>query len=331
MVKNRFVLVLASILFVFAVVLVGIHTIPGATQSIAVPTWGVTFVPSYATYLGLDWKKVYMSLLDDLGVRWIRIEVPWNEIEPSPGVFDLSAVTWQLDEAQKRSAHVLVAVGRKLPRWPECRIPQWVEPLTREEQEVRTLSMVRSVVQELRDHPAIWGWQVENEPLFWFGECPSPDKGFYEQEVALVRSIDSRPIVGTDSGELSTWWRMSSIVDILGVSMYHSTYNPLIGYTRYPIVPALYARKAWLVSGRVARIFSSEVQMEPWARSDLLTLPIEEQFRSFSISDFDSNIEFARNTGFDTFYLWGVEWWAWMRDKHQHPEFWDAAKKLYKQ
>jgi len=273
---------------------------------------------------------VYTDLLDDLGVRWIRIEVPWNEIEPSPGVFDLSNVMWQLDEAQKRSAHVLVAVGRKLPRWPECRMPQWVKPLTREEQEVRTLSMVRSIVQELRDHPAIWGWQVENEPLFWFGQCPSPDKHFYEQEVALVRSIDSRPIVGTDSGELSTWWRMSKIVDILGVSMYHSTHNPLIGYTRYPIVPALYARKAWLVSGRVARIFSSEVQMEPWAPSDILTLPVEEQFRSFSIGDFGRNIEFARRTGFDTFYLWGVEWWAWMRQTHHHPEFWESAKKLYK-
>ncbi len=328
MTRRRSVLLVMGLLL-FAVV--GVHIIPSTPHPIAVPTWGVTFVPSHARYLGLNWKSVYSALLDDLGVRWLRIEVPWDEIERTPGTFDLGDVRWQLDEAQKRGARVLVAIGRKLPRWPECRSPSWAQNLSAEEQEVRILSMLRSVVEDLHAHPAIWAWQVENEPLLWFGECPRPNAGFYRQEIALVRSLDSHPIVGTASGELSTWWRMAGLVDMLGVSMYRVAYNPILGYIHYPVVPALYARKAWLVSGRVPKIFSSEVQMEPWAPSDIRTLPIEEQFRSFSIDDFDENIQYVRDTGFDTFYLWGVEWWAWMKETKNHPEFWEAAKRLYHQ
>jgi len=45
-----------------------------------------------------------------------------------------------------------------------------------------------------------------------------------------------------------------------------------------------------------------------------------------TLVQFQQNIKFAQNTGFDTFYLWGSEWWYWMRQIHNRPEFWEEAK-----
>ncbi len=317
-------------IIIMVLIFVGFHVLPGSVSPSPVQSWGVTFHKNHAQYLGLDWKSIYQSLLDDLGVRWLRLEAPWSDIEPTEGDFNIDDVRWQLDEANRRGAKVLLAVGRKLPRWPECYIPAWALDLPASQQEVQTLAMVRKVVDAVKDHPAIWAWQVENEPLFPFGNCPVPNETLYRQEVELVRTLDTRPIVGTDSGELSTWWRMSDIVDILGVSIYRKVYHPVIGYSRYWIAPAAYARKASIVHSRVGRIISTELQMEPWVRGGFLDTPIDDQVTVFSTTDFSNNIEYAKKTGFDTFYLWGVEWWAWMK-QNNHPEYWQAAQRLYRQ
>lgn len=317
-------------ILILIIFVIGFHALPSLSVPHPVPpTWGVTFTASHAQYLGLDWKTTYAQLLDDLKIRWIRLGAPWNVIEPIPGELHLADVRWQLDEAHKRGARVLFVVGRKLPRWPECYLPQWVQILPEPEQEVQTLIMLRKVVEAFKDHPAIWAWQVENEPLFPFGECPKPNAALYRQEVALVRSLDTRPIVGTDSGELSSWWRMSSIVDVLGVSIYRTVHNPILGYSKYPFSPALYARKAWLVRSRVGRVISSEVQMEPWAIGGFVDQPVGDQVAVFGPEDFQKNLEFIQKTGFDTFYLWGVEWWAWMKESNGDARYWDLARTVF--
>ena len=49
------------------------------------------------------------------------------------------------------------------------------------------------------------------------------------------------------------------------------------------------------------------------------------------IEKFKEIISYARKTSFETQYLWGIEWWYYLKEKHEHPEFWAAAKKLYVQ
>ena len=44
---------------------------------------------------------------------------------------------------------------------------------------------------------------------------------------------------------------------------------------------------------------------------------------------FQKNIKFAKKTGLDEFYLWGAEWWYWLKTKHDKPEIWEEAKKLF--
>ena len=53
---------------------------------------------------------------------------------------------------------------------------------------------------------------------------------------------------------------------------------------------------------------------------------IEKDFVWFGKED----IKFAKQTGLNKFYLWGVEWWYWIKVKYNEPEIWNQAKTLFK-
>ena len=84
------------------------------------------------------------------------------------------------------------------------------------------------VVERYKDSKAIAYWQVENEPLFKFGLCPSwyyQNDDFLKKEVALVKSLDpSRKIIISDSGEQSTWFSAAKVGDIVGITMYRDVW-----------------------------------------------------------------------------------------------------------
>jgi len=48
-----------------------------------------------------------------------------------------------------------------------------------------------------------------------------------------------------------------------------------------------------------------------------------------NLERFKQNIEFAKRTGLDKFYLWGAEWWYWLKEKQNQPEIWNEAKLLF--
>ena len=293
--------------------------------------WGVSWSASYARYFGLDWKKVYTNILDDLNVRALRIPAYWEEIEPSRGKFNFDDLDWQLMEAKKRGTFVILAVGKKLPRWPECHVPEWAKNLNKKELDRAILQYLAKVVNRYKSYSSVKYWQIENEPFFPFGEkgCEKISRDFVKKEIALVKSLDNRPVVITDSGELSTWISTASFADILGISMYRVSWNKLFGYLFYPVFPAFYRERANLIKYLVSDVIVTELQVEPWAPSSIKLLPLEEQYKSMNISRFYDNIEFARRTGFKEIYLWGIEWWYWLKEAHNNSEFWEASKKLF--
>lgn len=288
---------------------------------------GATFSKPYAESLGLDWKKVYIETLDDLGVRRLRIPAYWNEVEPEPGVYNFSNIDWMLDEAKKRDAKVLLAVGRKLPRWPECHVPAWTEGMGESLVQTRVLAMIEAVVRRYSTNDVIFAWQVENEPLFEFGICPPPDRDFLKHEVAVVRALDDRPIVITESGELSAWVGAASLADVVGISTYRNVWDKYIGYFYWPVGPRYYTRRADAISTLVDGVIITELQAEPWFTAPVMTVDPTSQKTLMNPARLRDNVEFARRIGFPEVYLWGVEWWYWMR-QHGSPEMWDEGRKL---
>lgn len=297
-------------------------------------TFGVTFSTKYSEELGLDWREAFIATLDELQVRHYRIPVYWDEIETEQGQIDLSNIEWMLDEADARGASVILAIGERVPRWPECHPPAWAEELWLADRQTAELQMLEEVVFALRDKPAIATWQVQNEAFFaTFGECPSPDRDHIRNSVHLVREMDpTRPIMMTDSGELSTWTSAADLTDILGISMYRVTWNELLGYFFYPLPPRFYSLRAKLIAPLVDDVIVSELQVEPWPPGTAIEdTPLEIQYESMDIDRFHSHINYAQRTGFSQVYLWGVEWWYWMRQEFEEPAFWDEGAQLFKQ
>lgn len=300
----------------------------GAENRAQPPKYGVTFSTKYAKELGLDWKASYLAVLDDLGVRKLRLPVYWDEVEPERGRYDWSEVDWMLAEASKRGADVILAVGRKTPRWPECHVPDWAAKLEENDQKDRVLDFLRDEISHFKSSTAIRAWQVENEPLFHFGKCPPPDRDFLKSEIRSVRGLDPRPIVVTDSGELSTWVRAAPLGDILGVSMYRVVWNRYLGEMRWPVSPVYYMDRMKLIGPVVNEVIVSELQAEPWFSESVAETPIFDQLEQMNPGRLDSNVRFAAATGASEIYLWGAEWWYWLKSQGRD-EIWSAARALF--
>lgn len=292
---------------------------------------GVTFSQKQAEDLGLDWRQTYSAILDELQVKNLRLVAYWDLVEPQKNIFDFNSLDWQMDEAEERGAKVILVVGSRVPRWPECHAPNWTFNLPENEKEEALLNYLQAVVVRYQNSPALEIWQVENEHfLKIFGECPGRNKPLLTKELELVKKLDpAHPTMVTDSGELATWLRTRNLADYLGTSVYRVVYTG-IGYVNYRnIIPAAYYRlKALVIRKPVDKIIVSEFQAEPWTTQDLVATPLNEQQKTMDYARFDENIIFSRELGFKEVYWWGVEWWYWKKLQGDS-YFWETAKPLF--
>jgi len=325
--KKFILIILILILFVKTLFFIGS---PPQAERI---TWGVNFSHKHAQNLGLDWQKAYLALIDDLGVKNIKLGVYWDLIEPQKGEYNFSDLDWQIKTAEDKGIKLLPVIGMKAPRWPECHIPQWATDLNKEEQQKEVLGMIKEIIQRYKGSSSIIKWQVENEPFFPFGECKWTDKDFLKKEIDLVKSLDDqkRPIVISDSGEGSFWFTAAKLGDVVGTTIYRKVWSTQFKtYLNYPFPPVFYWRKAEIIRKIFnKKVICVELQAEPWGPELLYSSPLGEQEKTMNLEQFQKNIEFAKKTGFDEFYLWGSEWWYWMKEKQNKPEIWNEAKKLF--
>lgn len=323
-------LILAALIIVIAI-LFAYFNLPGPDPREDVRL-GMTFSHRYASGLGLDWKEVYLALLDDVGVRKLRLPVYWDLVEKEPKQYDWSEIDWQLAEAKKRDAEVVLSIGQKVPRWPECHIPGWVGDDV-DTRHGAVLRFMMKAVERYKDHPEVVVWQVENEPFLPFGICPPFDVDFFDQEVALVKHLDpSRPVLVTDSGELSLWVGPAARGDMFGTTLYRDIYSKNVGgYFTYPIGPNFFRAKEQLVRLLTDQEDFSviELQGEPWASGWIAEIPLEEQFWTMDEHQLVENVDYARQVGFRDIYLWGGEWWYWMKVKKDYPAVWETGKELF--
>ena len=98
----------------------GLYVLSFAQTQISQPKLGVTYSPRYAYSLGLDAKMTYTAMLDELKIERIRLPVYWDEVEQFPGMFKLNINDFYLNEALKRNVEIILVLGYKQPRWPEC-------------------------------------------------------------------------------------------------------------------------------------------------------------------------------------------------------------------
>lgn len=294
--------------------------------------YGVSFNSEYAGYLGLDAKKVFTKILDEWNFRYVRLSAQWNLIEKTKGQYDWQDLDWQMNEANNRDAKVMLALGQKTPRWPECHNPSWVSDLA-EQRKLEIENFIEVVVGRYKNHSALEIWQVENEPFLKFGNCEKVSAKDLHDEINLVKKLDPvHPIITTDSGELSWWHKTAGATDLFGTTLYRVVWNKYVGYLSYDfILPAfVYRAKLWFNNRDINTAYITELQAESWIPDNsLMETPLVQQYKSMSLERLKKNIEFADKTGMPRAYLWGAEWWYWLEAKGEKgiPDFIKQLKK----
>lgn len=296
-------------------------------------TYGVTFSKPFAEQLGLDWRATYLAVLDELKVKKLRLPAYWNEIEKTEEEFSFEDLDWQIAQAKQRNVDVTLVLGQKQPRWPECHLPLWAQNKNARDREEAVLGAIITTVQRYKNEPSVKVWQVENEPFLEYGEnCLPLNPQFLDREVALVRGLDpTRPIMLTDSGELNNWYEPAKRADILGITMYRVVWDEKFGYVHYPFDYIFYRLKGSIIkrSTSAHKIIVTELQAEPWGSKSITEMSLEEQKKSMNVEEFQKNVKFTRDAGYAEVYLWGAEWWYWLKTTQNDTSMWESARSLF--
>lgn len=297
-------------------------------------TLGVTFIPKYAKYFGLDPQQTMQAIIDDLGVKRFRLVSYWDEIEKTPGVYDFSDLDWQFAKAEAAGVKVDLTVGLRQPRWPECHMPDWAATEQDSQWYPQLNTFIQKVVERYRNSSALTSYQVENEFFMTiFGKCKNFDRQRLIDEYNLVEGLDpSKPIVITRSNNWGGVPINEPTPDVYGVAVYKRVfdYSVMHRYFEYPYPPWFYGFLGGLgemIHGKPLIIH--ELQMEPWlpngyAINDINS--ITEQNKSMDANRLQKRFRYAEDTGLRTIDTWGVEWWYWRKEKANDPSLWNVAK-----
>ena len=270
---------------------------------------GATFSEPYALSLGLEPRAAFRGIVRELGLRVVRLCCYWDSAEPEPGRFDFGFLDRQVEEAANAGLDIILAVGQKAPRWPEFHRPAWTSP-DDPAFEGHLLRMLEAIVRAYRDAP-ISMWQVENEPYLAFGGPPLAED-LLRREIELVRHLDDRPVMLTDSADKGEWAAPARLCDVLGVNLYTRHWNGR-RYADIDVPPSRYSARVRSLPPSVKRVIVSELQAEPWGPRPVAELTAPEAAETMDPERLRRNVELAAAAGFETVLFWGAEWWYWLR------------------
>ncbi len=295
---------------------------------------GATFIPNYARYFDLDPKETLTAIVDDLGIKRLRLVSYWSDIEKEQGTYDFSELDWQMQLAEDRGVEVSLAIGLRQPRWPECHMPTWAQEMQGNDWYRPLSDFITATVNRYKDSPALESYQLENEFfLKAFGICPDFNRDRLVDEFDLVKSLDTNtPIVVSMSNNAIGTPIGDPKPDKWAISVYKRVWDKTISrrYFEYPIPAWYYAFRAGFTEvTRGREVFMHELQTEAWTPDTFggtKETPLAEQDKSLNPERLTERIEYGRATGMKTMDLWGVEWWYWRKSTHNDPALWETAK-----
>lgn len=301
-------------------------------------TLGVSFIPQYAEYLGVNPQQTMDGLIS-IGVRNFRLVSYWDTIEPEPGKYDFSQLDWQFKKAEAANAKITLSVGLRQPRWPECHAPSWVDINQPSKQwQPQLEQFMTQVVNRYKDSPALKSYQVENEFfLVGFGNCPNKERSRLVNEYNLVKHLDlnHKVIISRSNNGLGIPIGAPK-PDEYGVSVYKRVWDAQIThrYLEYPM-PAWYY--AFLAGAQKLHdgnnMIVHELQAEAWgpAHQDIKSISLDEQNKSLNAQRLQDRFEYGKATGMREIYLWGAEYWYYRKVLQNDPSLWNVAQQQFSQ
>ncbi len=160
-------------------------------------------------------------------------------------------------------------------------------------------------------------------------------ESFLAEEVATVRAAaPGTPIVLTHASWLRTdrsWRSLLQLGDVLGQSVYTKRqlgpwpWLYLFPYRLGPLSPHLPAQ-ARAAARQGKALWITELQAEPFEKSGVDERHTPGALRGFTPQRLAENLSLARRAGAARVYLWGVEWWAYLKDRHGDDRLWRAGR-----
>lgn len=294
---------------------------------------GATFIPDYAAFFDLDPQDTLQKMIDDLGIRQFRLVSYWKDIEKTEGTYDFSGLDWQFNKVAKAGGKVSLAIGLRQPRWPECHAPEWAKSDPIDVWYPKLKSYMTAVINRYKDNPILESYQLENEFFMTvFGICPDHSRWRLVDEYNMVSGLDTNtPIIISRSNN----WVGLPLGDPrpqeFGISIYKRVWDKSLTkrYFEYPM-------PAWFYSALAGggEIFTGndmvihELQVESWLPEsyNMKTAPLDEIYKSMNPERLKDRIKYGVATGMREMYLWGPEWWLFLKEKRGAPELWDTAK-----
>lgn len=308
------------------------------------PLYGVSYSFEQAGWYGLDSRKSYSTLLDQVKVDWMRLPFFWDQMIDKSGNLKIDDLKFAIEEAKKHNVKVIVAIGAKVPYYPEFHLPSDVKSQLKFGEAITSqhkiapelLAIDRKVVSELAAYDNIAYWQVENEPLLGNvnGWKIFPD--LIAEEVKVVRETDplGRPVIlNHPAGWFldNDWKKLLPILgqgDVFATSAYFKTQGTdlilfkLAGSEFHIPWPKsfMWPVQSWLfVSPNFASIKSQvakngndlwilEMQSEPYIRQKADAGASD---FSFSPSDIQLGNNFLKSYGIKSVGLWGAHFWQY--------------------
>lgn len=298
---------------------------------------GVSFIPDYASSLGVDPSQTMDGLLG-IGVKHFRLVSYWSDMEPTPGHYDFSQLDWQFQKAEAAHAKITLTLGLRQPRWPECHAPDWAskEPISQWQPQLE--KFMAAVEQRYQHSPSLQDYQVENEYfLKGFGTCTDFSRSRLVSEYQLVKKLDPQhPIIVARSNNTLGFPVGQPQPDEFSISVYKRVWDAGVThrYLEYPQPSWLYG----FIAG-TQRIFNhrdmriAELQAEAWPPNGQ-TIPqtsLVEQNKSLDAKRLAGRFTYAKNTGMRQIDAWGAEYWYYRLQVLHDPSLWNVAKQEYKQ
>jgi hypothetical protein len=306
---------------------------------------GTTFIKINAEHLKLDWRSAYNETIDNF--KYIRIPVFWDQLESEAGKFDWVDLDWQMQRAAQTNAKILLAIGHRVPRYPECYAPSWTKELSQTEFKRSLFQTLTTIVNRYKDHPAIDAWQVENEPLakilgtIWGGKACREISQWVTEEVKLVKQLDQakHPTIVTyafspwPSSQLRQTLKFGS--DAIGITLFNKLFfrSPIFnGYVEMfkfgPMAPLRLPYQRSLAKQQKKQFWIPELQAEPWGPNGPYDFAKpEDAYISMNPDRLQETWQHGVEAGADRIYLWGVEWWLSERNQGR-PMMLEAVKHL---
>jgi Beta-galactosidase len=296
---------------------------------------GVSFIPDYAQSLGVD-PQATMQALTSIGVKQFRLVSYWSDIEPTKGTYDFSQLDWEFKDAEAAHAKIILTVGLRQPRWPECHMPTWAANEPQSVWQPQLESFMSAVVNRYKNSPSLESYQLENEYfLKGFGDCTNFSRSRLVSEYNLVSHTDPKhPIIVGRSNNAIGFPVGSPKPSEYSISIYKRVWDGTLThrYLEYPFPAWFYA----FIAG-TQKIFEhrdmvvGELQAEAWPPNGQ-TIPqtsLAEQNKSMNANRLISRFQYGKATGMRNINLWGAEYWYYRMVKLHDPSLWNVAKQEF--